>query len=200
MDSRVKKEMPIEDVFVEAENRILLPLMLERSRSISSQLGEESSKILFEHRKARGQAPVVLHYDCSESWFPDFGAMYGFNPKINRVFDGDGGIANQAVEFVYDEKSGTQQLVPKATLAYFLEHLVHNSKTATLQVYITGHTDCGGIKAVQEDYSKEALALRSKLDSLKVAVGSTLSELRSNEMKKRRYKRAACAGKFGFSG
>ncbi len=184
MDGKVKKEMPIEDLFAEKEERILLPLMLVRSMSISSQLDEKAAKSLFERRKAKGQAPAVLHYDCSESWSPSFEAIYGFNHKVNRVFDGDGGIANQVVEFVYDEKAGKPLLVPKATLAYFLEHLAHKSKGATLQVYITGHTDCGGIKAAQGDYSKEALALRSKLDSLKVAIGSTIAELRGREMEK----------------
>ncbi len=176
--------MPIDDVFVKAEGRVLLPLMLQRSMSISSHLGQKSARILFERRKTNGQAPVVLHYDCSESWSTSFEAIYGFNHKVNRVFDGDGGIANQAVEFVYDEKAGEQLLVPKATLVYFINHLSHNNKKATLQVYITGHTDCGGIKAVQRDYSKEELALRSKLDSLKVAVGSMLAELQGREVEK----------------
>jgi len=176
-----ENKMVIDDIFVK-ENRILLPLMLERSMSISSKATGKAADELFQQRKG-GQSPIFLEYNCSESWTTSFESMYGFNHKINRHFKGDGGIANQATMLVYDEKLGKQVLVPKAPVAYFLDHLAHNNSHDTvLQIYITGHTDCGGIKAVQGDYSKEALALRNSLDSLKIAISERLKVLQGQNL------------------
>jgi hypothetical protein len=178
----------IEDILVRnGENRILLPMMVERSFLLSNNQNPDMRDILVSERR-KGQSPNIIPFKCSDSWSGSFESTYGLKQKSNRAFAGGGDLGNQVIDYYFDTEKKEVRLLPKATLVYFLENFVNkfgDRKDVVAQIYITGHTDCSAIKLVQTDYSNRPLQIRVKLDTLKIALGNYLEKVKESSIEPR---------------
>jgi carbonic anhydrase len=102
------------------------------------------------------QYPVITLLACSDSRVP--GNMVG--SMFNRVFT--------------IENIGNQVKTGEGSILYGLLHL------GTPFMIVSGHSDCGAIKAASSDYSGEPEALRKELTTVKESLNQGLAAMKGS--------------------